>query len=625
MPTMAEIRSQYPQYGDMTDEQLAQSLHTKYYSDLPFEDFAGRVGLQPSRTVPQQLGRQAVGLPARYAVEGAAALPALVANAPAALMNLGLEAAGVDYRFPEQGAALSNALTRLGLPQPETKTERVVGDVSRAVAAAGTSMGAGRALQQAQNPVTAGVGRTLQVNPDSQLQAAVGGATASGVTRENDGSPLAQFLAGLTGAVATPTAIEASRSLGRGLTSLLGPFFSSGQQQVAADVLASQVDDVAGAAGSLARYNQQGSVSQQTAGPASRDIGMLALEKARRAAEPGRFGQRLSEQNAARQTLLDSIAGTKADIERAATLRGNETRALREAAFAASRSANVDRVTAAIDDTMRSPAGKREAVGAAMTWLRGLVDGETDPARLYSTRKDIGDAMTGKYGGDKGFILARKELGAVREVLDEVIEDAAPGFRAYLSRYRELSKPINQMEVLQEIQRRSRLAAPDVVTGRDFLSQAKFRNAVERATQSGDLDVLTPQQSSTLRAVAADLDMGAAIGSASLRAPGSDTFQNMSVASVISAAWGRNVRLPQPIQSLARPFSFLYRQPDERINEILTDAMLDPKLAEMLLRRATPQTVAPVAARFRAFATATAAGGAAQTASTSPRSSAAER
>ena len=45
MATIAEIRSQYPQYQDLSDEQLAGALHQKFYSDMPLADFQAKVGL----------------------------------------------------------------------------------------------------------------------------------------------------------------------------------------------------------------------------------------------------------------------------------------------------------------------------------------------------------------------------------------------------------------------------------------------------------------------------------------------------------------------------------------------------------------------------------------------------
>lgn len=45
MASIAEIRQQYPQYDDMSDEDLARALHKKHYSDMPEADFMATVGL----------------------------------------------------------------------------------------------------------------------------------------------------------------------------------------------------------------------------------------------------------------------------------------------------------------------------------------------------------------------------------------------------------------------------------------------------------------------------------------------------------------------------------------------------------------------------------------------------
>jgi hypothetical protein len=47
-----DIRKQYPQYNDLSDQDLAAGFHKKFYSDLPFEDFAGRIGLGTMPPVP---------------------------------------------------------------------------------------------------------------------------------------------------------------------------------------------------------------------------------------------------------------------------------------------------------------------------------------------------------------------------------------------------------------------------------------------------------------------------------------------------------------------------------------------------------------------------------------------
>jgi len=47
-----ELRKQYPQYNDLSDQDLAAGFHKKFYSDLPFEDFAGRIGLGVAPAAP---------------------------------------------------------------------------------------------------------------------------------------------------------------------------------------------------------------------------------------------------------------------------------------------------------------------------------------------------------------------------------------------------------------------------------------------------------------------------------------------------------------------------------------------------------------------------------------------
>lgn len=46
------VRQKYPQYKDLTDEQLAKSLHGKFYSDIPYDEFSGKIGLKPATPAP---------------------------------------------------------------------------------------------------------------------------------------------------------------------------------------------------------------------------------------------------------------------------------------------------------------------------------------------------------------------------------------------------------------------------------------------------------------------------------------------------------------------------------------------------------------------------------------------
>ncbi len=48
MASIAEIRQKFPQYEDLSDEQLAGAIHKKFYADMPAEEFNAKVGLAQS-------------------------------------------------------------------------------------------------------------------------------------------------------------------------------------------------------------------------------------------------------------------------------------------------------------------------------------------------------------------------------------------------------------------------------------------------------------------------------------------------------------------------------------------------------------------------------------------------
>lgn len=53
MKTLADIRREHPEYDDLDDEQLARGLHQRFYSDIPYSEFAQAVGAQRPR--PRQM------------------------------------------------------------------------------------------------------------------------------------------------------------------------------------------------------------------------------------------------------------------------------------------------------------------------------------------------------------------------------------------------------------------------------------------------------------------------------------------------------------------------------------------------------------------------------------------
>jgi hypothetical protein len=58
--TFADVREKYPQYKDIPDQELADKLHAKYYSDMPKEDFYSKIGFKADEKPFLQKGRNSI-------------------------------------------------------------------------------------------------------------------------------------------------------------------------------------------------------------------------------------------------------------------------------------------------------------------------------------------------------------------------------------------------------------------------------------------------------------------------------------------------------------------------------------------------------------------------------------
>jgi hypothetical protein len=70
MALMSEIRDKYPQYEDLTDKELADGFHNKFYSDIPIDDFYRQVGVDTyadERTLGGSVAEFAKSIPREFA------------------------------------------------------------------------------------------------------------------------------------------------------------------------------------------------------------------------------------------------------------------------------------------------------------------------------------------------------------------------------------------------------------------------------------------------------------------------------------------------------------------------------------------------------------------------------
>jgi hypothetical protein len=83
MATLVEFRTQFPQYNQVPDLELANALHDKFYAEMPKADFFKSIALSPSVLIPDN--EKMITLPKTETsmqdrVMGIVETPAIIAN-----------------------------------------------------------------------------------------------------------------------------------------------------------------------------------------------------------------------------------------------------------------------------------------------------------------------------------------------------------------------------------------------------------------------------------------------------------------------------------------------------------------------------------------------------------------
>jgi len=539
-----------------------------------------------------ELGRQ-LGLTARAGITGVAGLPLMVGEGLNALLNL---IAGKEV-FPSPTRAAQQLMTQAGLPEAQTARERVVQDVASGMAGVGGTAAMLRPLGQAVAPLTERLGM--------QTAGAVGAAGAAGMGREEGAGPLGQLgLAALGGTIAPGTMATAASRGGRAAVETVRPFTEAGREVIAGNVLRQLSAQPEAAIARAAQYEPTISGYRPTTAQATRDVGLVAAETPIRALDvTGKFAAQASQANQARVNILDRMAKDKEALTSAIAKRDEIADPLRESAFAKStitpeelQSQVGDTVGNTIKGILASAPGARKPVKDAMAFASERLKDGTDPERLYSVRKDLRDAAQGLLNKEgSAYNLAKNELETVIRSIDDVLENSAPGYKEYLSKYAASSRGIERLEAVQDFRKRVLSTTPDIGRVGDFLiSQPAFTRAIRSLEDDPKLGGLSKTQFSVLQRVGKDLDDGVLARAA--KSPGSDTFKNMSTANVIGGIVGKQIfgETSPFLNKVAAPLNWLYNGTDDAIREVLVDAMLDPKLAARLMQKATTATMEPI-------------------------------
>ena len=569
---------------------------------------AGGGQAQPIASPSLDIGREA-GLAVRPIAQAAMTAGGLLPMAVDPLVNFFNLAAGTNV--PTMTRATETNLRRMGFPEPRTAQERVVQDITGAgYGTAGVAKVAGAVA-----PMLPEMGRNVAQffaqSPQAQTAAALTASTAAGALREGGAPPALQLGGAMLAGMAAPggPSLPATQRALAAPKAIVQPFTQQGREVMVGNVLRNVATDPERAIANLQAARPTVPGVQLTTAAGARDPGLAGLESPLRSAtfDPSNlFGARLSANQQALMDAFQRTAGRPGSIPYAEAKRSSITAPMREQAFLNAPPVSVEPVAAAILGITQNPATQRQTVDQAMKYVTDLltkrVDPETNtinPMALYGVRKDIALAMAGKLSGDAANLrLARDQLGELLPIIDRTIESGAPGFSKYMEQFAKSSKPIDQMELLQAIQSKVTTGQPNIMTGEPVLAAAALRRQLAAKREELGTD-LSPAAQRKIDNIINEINRGQAATAPGVRAPGSNTFQNMSMGNLIGRVFSESMADNTTLRTMTRPLDWLYKLPDQQVQRLLVEAMLDPQLAASMMSKANMMKVEPLAKSLR--------------------------
>jgi hypothetical protein len=565
-----------------------------------------------SAQVPDTLGRQ-IGMATRPMAQAALTAGGLLPMVVDPMVNLFNLAAGT--KIPTQTQAVEKTLTNIGFPEARTPQERIIQDVAGAgYGTAGLARAAGQVAPRLPG-MASDVAKFFAQSPQAQTAAALTASSAGGMLREGGANPALQVGGAMLAGMAAPGGpkLSPTQRILEAPSALVKPFTQTGREVIVGNVLNRLATNPEQAMQNLQQAQPLVPGVRVTTAAGARDPGLAAAETAIRGLDQsGAFPSVLSSNQ---QALLESfrrLGGRSGDeftpgsIPYAKAKRSRITSPMREEAFAGvtvepeifQRGINLV-VNKAIDNVMASPVGVRQDVEVAMKFAADRIKRAKTPEELYEVRKDLAGAAQGKYNQENPSLrLAKGQLNEVIRSVDDVIEAAAPGFKNYMQQFEKSSSAIDQMRLLQGIESKVTTGQPNLMTGEPVLAASALRRQV--AAKAEEIGAqLSPAAQTRLDNIIAEINRGQAATAPGVKAPGSNTFQNMSMGNLIGRVFSESMADNTTLRTMTRPLDFLYRLPDQQIQQLLVEAMLDPKLAATMMSKANIMKVEPLAKSLR--------------------------
>lgn len=469
----------------------------------------------------------------------------------------------------------------------------VIGNIAMTV---GPLAAAGAAAKATQLPRIASAVRGILAPQTIPGAAAVGAGMGAIQPLGSDESRTKNMLVGAAGGAAIPAAVTA----GGVASSLVRPFSQGGREKIAGQALerfATNPDAIISA-------QTQGLIpgSMPTLAESVDDVGLSQLQRVlqNNPDSGAAITARLRANNNARVGALQEIAGDQGQREAYSGMRANLTAPLYEQAFDQTPTLT-PWIKGQITQLQQRPAFQKawkDAGRLAANEGVKLDQGNVTQVAHYA-KMALDDQVSAAVRA--GNNTEARAIASTRDKLVSLMEskDFSPMYTKARETYREMSLPINRMDVGQALLDNlqpalGQFGADTRVNAASYAKALRDADATAaRATgfPGARLDnILTPQQLATVNNIAKELGNSARATELGL-AKGSPTAQNLVGQDVLRSVLGPT-GLPQSwaesvlSQTLLRPtVTALYKPAEQRVLGLLGDAAIDPELAKTLLTR----------------------------------------
>jgi hypothetical protein len=617
---VSEIREKFPMYGDLNDDQLLIALRKKYYSDIPPARFYGNIDYDTER---ERLNKDLVG--------SMSTTDKLLAGAGKSfndLMTTGqmAGAALMDFVSPRE-KKLSNLVTGQG---PKSRyqeiKEQAQEDARLSQPLMDTSAGAwGKGLTDAgltfvpglgaANKIRQGVQATGRLLPKASgvlnavapyVGAAGSGGIIGAITSPDDmsGGATTGALAGTAGE-AGGRVLSAAYS---GAKAAVEPLWQSGRERIlkrTLDRFATDPNKVRAAAQNPVEYVAG---VKPTLAEATMDPGIAQLQRGAAASSPdvaSALAEARGRQFAGYKGVLDDLAGNDGRMEFFTSARNAAADDLYGQARAAGLTSS-KALDAQAGQLMKKPVIQEAIVEARRKALNEGVD-IGDPSGSVKGMQYIVRAIDDKISA--AGVDDKRVLMNVKDEILGYLEQASPKFMEARDTFKQMSRPINQMNVAQKLRDTALPALTDFSEGSLARVNANsyanaLRNADRTARQATGLkgatmeSVMDPAQMAQINGIGQDMARYA--GAQELaRVPGSPTAQYLGAQNVVRQFLGP-LGIPQSAADsmvgrlVSGVMGFPFKMTQSQTEQLLARALTDPATAAKILAAKDPKTIVEI-------------------------------